>query len=198
MVRLTTNEIEWLRQKYPLLNYDEERSCIIGPFSIDHKYGDLPRIKDTYKIRVNLLAMPNRNSYPLVYETDGRIKKIADRKKLPVYDLHVNLDNTLCLGLSERFHEYYPNGFTLDQFFENLGSHFYWVSYFDRYNKEPWKAELHGDDAKIEYYIEVGNIAMLRKMHKEKTGLGIAKSKLQNYLKSDRLIRMLKNKLKGK
>jgi hypothetical protein len=169
-----------------------------GPFSIDHKYGDLPRIKDTYKIRVNLLAMPNRNSYPLVYETDGRIKKIADRKKLPVYDLHVNLDNTLCLGLSERFHEYYPNGFTLDQFFENLGSHFYWVSYFDRYNKEPWKAELHGDDAKIEYYIEIGNIAMLRKMHKEKTGLGIAKSKLQNYLKSDRLIRMLKNKLKGK
>jgi hypothetical protein len=198
MVRLTTEEIDWLRQRYPLLSYDEERSCITGPFSIDHKYGDLPRIKDTYNICVNLRAMLNRNSYPVVYETDGRIKKIAERKKLPMCDLHVYPNNILCLGLPERFHEYYPNGFTLDQFFINLSSHFYWVSYFDRYNKEPWKAELHGDDATIEYYIDHGDIARLRKIYKEKTRYGIAKSKLQNYLKSESLIRMFKNKLKGK
>lgn len=195
MVRLNEEEQNWLRDNYPMLTYDKEKSIIHGPFFINHRYESKPIIKATFEIEVRLWRMKNRNEYPIVYNPDNKIKKIAQRKQIFHGDLHINVDGTLCLGLPEKFSEYYPHGFQLQSFVSNLSSFFYWVAYYERHNEAPWPAERHGDDARIEYYIEIGDIESIRKMYKSKLGIGIAKSKLRNYLKSEPLRRMLIKRL---
>ena len=192
---LGKNEIEWLRNNYPQMIYDEERSVIAGLFSINHKYNGI-NIKDCFNIEVRLYAMRNREEYPKVYNTDGRIQKIAKRKNMKIQDLHVYSDNSLCLGLPARFYEYYPEGFNLQFFFKHLSEHLYWVAYYERYNKSPWPAELHGDDAMIELLCENIDDTLqdkmkfeeLRKLYKKKFGHGIAKSKLVRRLKEKSFI----------
>ena len=95
-----------------------------------------------------------------------------------------------------RFREYYPEGFTLQSFFKHLSEHLYWVAYYERYNKAPWPAELHGDDAMIELLCEdiddtlrnKVKFEVLRKLYKKKFGHGIAKSKLARRLKEQSFI----------
>lgn len=196
MVRLRDDEIKWLKNNYPQLNYDEKRSVIAGLFSINHAFKNVT-IRAGFEIEVQLWKMYDRNVYPLVYNTDGKINRIAKRKKMPSQDLHVYKNNMLCLGLPERFREYYPNGFELPTFFKHLEEHLYWVAYYERYNKAPWNAELHGDDALVDYYIENYDIENLRKLFKKKKGKGIAKQKLRNYLSSEANIVLLKKMIYG-
>lgn len=194
MVRLTEEEISWLHEVHPQLAYDRERSVINGSFSINRNYKGIS-IKDCFAIEVQLWRMRDRNEYPYVYNTDGRIKRIAKRKKKPCEDLHIYNDNHLCLGLNERFYEYYPEGFELPLFFRHLGEHLYWVAYYERYDSEPWPAEKHGVNAVIDYYIEKKDIDGLRKLYKIITKTGIAKQKLLNYLKSNELTIKIKRRL---
>ena len=70
--------------------YDEERSVIAGLISINHKYNGI-NIKDCFNIEVRLYAMRNREEYPKVYNTDGRIQKIAKRKNMKMKKLNMNL-----------------------------------------------------------------------------------------------------------
>ena len=190
MVKLNEQEIEWLLGNYSQMVYDKERSVISGLFSINHCYKGIT-IKESFKIEVRLYAMKDRNEYPVVYNPDSRILKIAKRKNIRNEDLHVYDNNRLCLGLPARFYEYYPNGFDLQTFFKHLSEHLFWVAYYERYNKAPWPAELHGDDAVIEFLCENIDATMhsktkleeLRKIYKRKLGRGIAKSKLIRCLK---------------
>lgn len=197
MVRLTEDEIRWLAEHCPSLKYDSARSIISGPFTINHRYPDKPVIKDCFEIEVPLYLMKARDEYPRVKDKDGKIAGIANRKKIPLYDLHLYSDMTFCLGIPERFKEYYPNGFTIEKFIEHLNSHLYWVAYYDRYNEAPWPAEEHGDRAKLEYYLETKDVDALRVFHKKILGKGIAKSKLKNILQSPSLFLSLKRKLIG-
>lgn len=195
MVRLTEDEENWLKNNYPKLSYDRERSVIYGPFSIYHCYKNKPSIKATFEIEVRLWLMKSRNEYPIVYNTDNKILKIAQRKCLLRDDLHIIYDDSLCLGLPEKFSEYFPRGFYIEDLFPILSSFFYWVAYYERYDEAPWVAERHGSDARIEYYIEKGDIETIRRIYKIKLGFGIAKSKLRNYLKSEALKNQLIKKL---
>ena len=189
MVKLYDSEINWLRSNYPQIEYDEDKSVIAGFFSINHCYHNIT-IKDCFEIEVRLDEMKNRHEYPIVYNTDGRIQKIAKKKRMRNEDLHVYDNNCLCLGLPARFQEYYPEGFTLQVLFKRLSEHLYWVAYYDRYNKAPWPAERHGDSAMIELLCENLDETLhcktkfeeLRKLYKKKYKRGIAKSKLTRYL----------------
>ena len=198
MVQLTVEEQNWLKDNHPEMIYDAEELTISGPFRLDHSYKG-KNIRGTFEIKIDIGKSPSRQEYPAVYNTDGRIQKIANKKKLPLADLHIYGDNSLCLGLPERFSEYYPEGLTIQKVFEHLSKHLYWVAYFDRYDEAPWAAEKHGDDAKLEYRIEKAinqkDIEQLRALHRECCGRGIAKQKLRNYLNDPRLIRVLKKKL---
>lgn len=194
MVKLNDKEIGWLRNNYPQMVYDEVRSVISGLFYINHCYNGIT-IKDRFKIEVRLYAMKDREEYPVVYNPDGRILKIAKRKNMKNEDLHVYTNNSLCLGLPARFYEYYPNGFDLQTFFKHLSEHLYWVAYYERYNKAPWPAELHGDNALIEYFIDQMDLDSLRMLHRERIGVGISKQKLRNHLCSKKLTDILKRKL---
>lgn len=195
MVQLSEEEQNWLREHYPLLTYNRESSIIVGPFSINHAYDDKPKIKAAFQIEVHLWKMKSRWEYPFVYNTDDKIKKISLRKKVFHGDLHLNYDGTLCLGLPERFREHYPTGFTLQEMFTNLISFFYWVAYYERYDIGPWLAERHGDDARIEYFIEKQDVDNLRKLYKHKLGKGISKAKLRNHLLDIKLRKQLLKQL---
>lgn len=196
MVKLNDKEIEWLQSNFSQMVYNEERSVISGLFSINHCYNGIT-IKDSFEIEVRLYEMINRKEYPVVYNPNGRICKIAKRKNMKYEDLHIYKNNSLCLGLPARFYEYYPNGFELQVFFKHLSEHLYWVSYYERYNVAPWTAELHGNDAFIEYLCEnldetlrnADKFEELRKYYKNKFGYGIAKSKLIRLLKDSLFIK---------
>lgn len=197
MVRLQEDEIKWLNNNFPQMSYDEKRSVITGLFSINHTFNDVT-IKSIFDIEVQLWRMHDRNEYPYVYNTDGKIIRIAKMKKMLPQDLHIYKDNMLCLGLPERFQEYYPQGFKLSTFFKHLAEHLYWVAYYERYDKAPWSAELHGDDALIDYYIEKRDVENLRKLHKQKKGIGIVKQKMRNFLSSKTNILLLRKRCFGK
>lgn len=198
MVQLTVEEQNWLKDNHPEMIYDAEEFTISGPFRLDNSYGG-KNIRDTFEIKIDLRKSPSRQEYPVIYNTDGRIQKIASKKKRPLSDLHIYDDNSLCLGLPERFSEYYPEGLTIQEIFKRLSEHLYWVAYFDRYNVAPWAAEKHGDDAKRDYRVEKAiegkDIEQLRSLHRECCGRGIAKQKLRNYLNEPRLIKVLKKRL---
>lgn len=176
------------------MEYDMEKSVITGLFHINHSYKGVT-IKASFQVEIRLVSMQNRNQYPVVINTDSKIKRIAKLKNLPCVDLHVYTDNRLCLGLPERFFDYYPSGFELELFFTHLIEHLYWVAYFERYDKAPWEAEAHGDAALAEYYIERKDIENLRKVYKKILGKGIALSKLKRYLNSQERTKSLLKEL---
>lgn len=198
MVQLTSEEQKWLVENQPSLKYDAERLSISGLFSINHTYKGIT-IKDCFEIDVQLKGMSSRMQYPIVYNPDSHIKRIAKIKMVPLMDLHINYSNRLCLGLPERFTEYYPNGFELQLFFEHLAEHMYWVAFYERYGEPPWEAEKHGSDAsfiwKVDKSIENNDVDSLRKLYRMKLHTGISKQRLINYLKSPQLIKQLRIKL---
>ena len=198
MVQLTVEERNWLKDNHPEMIYDAEELTISGSFRLDNSYGG-KNIRDTFEIKIDLRKSPSRQEYPVIYNTDGRIQKIASKKKRPLSDLHIYDDNSLCLGLPERFSEYYPEGLTIQEIFKRLSEHLYWVAYFDRYSEAPWAAEKHGDDAKRDYRVEKAiegkDIEQLRSLHRECYGRGIAMQKLRNYLNDSQLTLTLKKRL---
>lgn len=187
MVFLTEQEVTILKEKQPLLRYDKEKGLINGTFQLNHHFKDKQTIKETFEIEVRVCAIENRNMWPPVYNTDNKIQRIAERKNIPIIDLHTFENNKLCLGLPIRFKEIYQQGFTIQRFIEHLAEFFYWVAYRERYNEEPWRAEAHGGIANLEYLyekweylFESKDIEEMRKVYKCVLERGIAKSKLQH------------------
>lgn len=198
MVQLTVEEQNWLKDNHPEMVYDAEKLTISGLFRLDHSYKN-NNIRATFEIKIDLYKSPSRQKYPVIYNTDGQIKRIAKKKKLPFEDVHIYDSNSLCLGLPERFSEYYPEGLTLQGIFKHLSEHLYWVAYFDRYNKAPWEAEKHGNAASTDYQVEKAierkDIEQLRNLYRKCCGRGIAIQKLRNYLNDTQLTMKLKKRL---
>ena len=154
MVELSNDEMKWLGENYPSLSYDKAKGIITGFLEFDLCYKDKPRIHDCYKIKIDLSSIKSRMMLPKVYNIDGRINAIAKRKQISTADLHLNSDNTLCLIFPLKIKDKYPTGVTIQKFIEHLSEHLYWVSFYERYNKEPWKGEQHSLNALIEYILE--------------------------------------------
>lgn len=91
-----------------------------------------------------LIKLHFGNTFPSVYETGGKIRRMAKMLNLPMSELHVNYDDTLCLIRPDKIKTYYPNGLNIKDFMRHLESHLYWVSYFYQYGMAPWEAEKHG------------------------------------------------------
>lgn len=198
MVQLTVKELEWLGINYPQLYYNAANAVISGPlnFSLSYK-GRL--ISDCYNIEICLGNMRSRQELPSVFNTDNRIVKMAKRKKRSSDDFHINHDGSLCLILPQRFKEQYPSGFTLPLFMNHLTNHLYWVTYFERYEQEPWAGEKHGVDAVVDYWIEHPEIIVkediylefFRMLYKKKKSRGICKSKLRRQLLTTNLAKWI-------
>jgi len=84
------------------------------------------------------------NLLPEVYETKGKIERFAKIKNKKLVDFHQYEDGKLCLIRSDEYEKWYPHGLELHRLMDNIVTHLYWVSYFYRYDKEPWPSQPHG------------------------------------------------------
>jgi hypothetical protein len=130
-------------EKHPGLQYIYDKNMFVGVFSFRAQYCEGPVISDHFTIAI-LCNFPTNSPLPAVCDLDGRIKRMALLLGVPTADLHLNGDDTLCLIRPDKFKIWYPDGFDIRIFEQNLVTHFYWLSFRERYGKEPWKGEEHG------------------------------------------------------
>ena len=94
MELLTDSERNWLISNHPGLTYIPSVRMIVGKFLVNAKYRELTTVSDSYDV---LIQLNFGNTFPTVYETGGKIKRMAKILNQPLSELHVNYDNTLCL-----------------------------------------------------------------------------------------------------
>lgn len=141
-IKLNKEDIDFLRKEYPELDYNETNNTISGNLCFCRSY-DEKKICGKYAVEFKLEHGDN-SILPKVRETKGKILNIAKRKNKSRADVHLNShDGELCLIFPLKEKEFYPNGFELKRFLNHLEEHFYWITYFDRYNEKPWEDEPH-------------------------------------------------------
>jgi len=153
---LSEKELLLLSEIYPTLKYNKDKNTISGKLKFDLTYSSRneTRIKDEYSIEI-LLYSPDGSYLPIVRETGDKIRKIAVRKKIDIKALHLNSANgKMCIIIPPKEQERYPNGFKLQEYLHHLEEHFYWISYFDRYEKKPWKDQNHSENGYLELFKE--------------------------------------------
>ena len=168
-------DIEWLKKYYPALKIhykDNKATEVIGdlyfsmvfleegkPYIInpDYGYSNGVKIKDKYQIRIELKGS-EFSDLPQVYETNSRLKKVADSRNIKKEDLHINPSGAACLCIKPEEAASLPNGFNFQDFFNNLVIPFFYAqSYFEKNNTWPWGQYSHGIWGFIEWYLKQDN-----------------------------------------
>lgn len=154
-INITTEDICFLKNNYPELKYIPEENIIKGivTFNLFKENKAKDTIKDSYCIEINLNKLIN-NRIPTVKETENRIFKIALSKGVNLADFHINNESEICLAIPPKIDEYFPIQFNLEFFFKKVVEFFYWVSYKEKFNKEPWPAYKHGDNGYLQLFFE--------------------------------------------
>ena len=96
MVKLNETEIEWLRNNYPQMVYNEKRSVITGLFFINHGYNGII-IKDCFNIDYNLYDLEHIDIIDgyqcsdliTCYELKKSMNKPKDKKLIQKLELMV-------------------------------------------------------------------------------------------------------------
>ncbi|KAA6324101.1 hypothetical protein EZS27_026529 [termite gut metagenome] len=154
IIKLSDNETSLLRESFPKLNYDVERNIINGILNFNLKYGETGEtIIDEYYIEIDLNHV-TPDGIPIIRETEGRILNVAKQRSISSFNLHSSPDGSMCIIIPPKVKERYPHGFDLKELMKHIQEHLYWISYYEKYDKEPWKAYGHGDKGYIELYLE--------------------------------------------
>lgn len=153
------NGMTWLRENHREI-YRMGECVLAGTFrlkaylaecdsrSIALVYGDATEdirrkpgfLDDRFLIRVRFAE----NNSPRVEETGGRLQARADLLGIPVSDLHVNTNGTVCLGLPEIVALKIRRGSGVKDFFVNqIAPYFYYHAYCEKHGKEPWRGLSH-------------------------------------------------------
>jgi hypothetical protein len=144
---------DFLQIEYPSLVYDDNLKTIKGIFIVNSIYKEIP-IKEKYCIEISLITK-GESILPVVRETKGKIHRIAKRKMMKLEEIHLNnLEGEICLIIPPKEKKRYPNGFDLKEFLSHIEEHLYWISYYDRYERSPWKEQAHKIDGYIQLYNE--------------------------------------------
>ena len=115
MMKVNDKEIQWLKLYFPNLQYEEKTKKIVGELDFCAYYdkaskkltignGDEDRerntfIRDVFEIEIRLDSIDS-NGWPKVYEIGGRHRKIAQKCKIKIIDLHIfPHDSACCLGI---------------------------------------------------------------------------------------------------
>lgn len=157
IIKLTNEQIEILKSKndFLRLEYDSGKNAIYGILSFDLIYDKVnENIVDEFQIEIDLNKVSDLG-IPIVRETAGRIAQIAISKNIQTADLHLNNQNgEMCIIIPPKTKERYPSGFDLKILLEHLQEHLYWVSYFEKHSKAPWKEYGHGGLGYLQLYLE--------------------------------------------
>ena len=174
-MKMSDNEIKWLKAHFPNLQYDEKSRKIIGELDFCAAYDDESRnviigdpadgtkllIRDVFEVEICLDDL-DMNGWPKVYEVGKRHQEIAKKCNTDVINLHINpADNSCCLGIKS------PDNrtFRIESFFhERVIPFFYRLSYVEKFgidatNNDHWEEYSHGDEGIKEYLIEIINFA---------------------------------------
>jgi len=151
---LSLKDTEWISTQYPGLKIDIENKILMGDIYLNRSFNGTT-LTNIFSIKVMLVLLPNM-LLPKVYETSDKLQNIAKRLKISnIEDIHVNSDDSLCLAIYGREHECFKNEFTIKEFLENcLEPYFYWISYYEKFRKPPWKDYAHGNLGLLEQYAE--------------------------------------------
>lgn len=136
--------------KFDMVFYGKDKPYVINP-APEHLDQGI-RIQDEYGIKI-ILKPSEHSNLPQVYEPGGRIAAVSKSKNLKQEDLHINPNGAACLCLNYEENNYLPNGFNIQDFFNNLIiPYFYAQSHFEKYNVWPWGEYSHGIMGLIEWY----------------------------------------------
>lgn len=171
MKHLSINEKKWLNARFPKLevNETEKGFTLKGDFVVDMFYDDSLEegyvafpgeekhssdqyIYDVYQILVDCHDV---HFIPEVYETSDRMKAFALRKNIFLPDLHINDRGNLCLCPRPLEKVRLNESYTIQDFFVRLVMPFFYAqSYYEKFNRWPWKDYSHGDPGILECYAD--------------------------------------------
>jgi hypothetical protein len=172
MKHLSPNEKKWLNDRFPKLelNETEKGFTLKGDFTVDMFYDasisggsivfpteEKQRASDEYIYDVYQILIDYHDALfiPEVYETGGRIKAFAERKKVYLADLHINGRGNLCLCPKPLEKVLLNESYTIQDFFVRLVMPFFYAQrYYEKFNKWPWKDYSHGDPGILECYAD--------------------------------------------
>lgn len=175
-IKLNKEDVKWIKNNYPKLNYNHELKIIIGELNLCREYNNY-KIEDFYNLEIKLITKEG-SILPQVKELNDKLKKISVNLNLELSDLHINFDETFCLSIYERESEYFINNFTINEFFKNiLEPYLYWISFYEKKGYPPWECYAHGNLGYLELYAE-GKIDL------KELQIKIDKNELLNYKKN--------------
>lgn len=174
-MKISNDEIQWLKVHFPNLQYDEKSQKIVGELDFCAAYDDKSQeviignladetdflIRDVFEVEICLGDL-DMNGWPKVYEVDKRYCEIAQKCNVDIIDLHINpKDNSCCLGIKS------PDNrtFRIETFFyERVIPFFYRLSYVEKFGinasrNDRWEEYSHGDEGIKEYFAEMINYA---------------------------------------
>ncbi|MDP2631761.1 MAG: hypothetical protein Q8P30_03285 [Candidatus Uhrbacteria bacterium] len=175
-ITLLKKDFKWLEENHPSLKFDVFKNQINGTVSFSRIFKEIS-IFDTYNISIGLNNPKALSIIPTVKETGERIGRVAKEVGRKLVDMHVNEDGTLCLCIYEKEREYFPEGFDLIVFFDQLlEPYLFWISYIEKYHKPPWDEYAHGRLGYLELFAD-GEIDLAR------LNEIIPKEEIENYKK---------------
>ncbi len=142
VIKYTTEELRKIQEYFPNLYYEKDEKKIKGELDFCAHYKDIGYdgiskwiiehcnrnrsdcIEDVYSIEIDLKKA-------CVFETDGRIEKLAKSLGKKSLDLHLNADRSCCLGIL-------PPVNRLSKFvIEWVYPYFVWQAYYEKYHSVP-------------------------------------------------------------
>ena len=174
-MKISDDEIQWLKVHFPNLQYDEKFQKIVGELDFCAAYDDKSQeviignladetdflIRDVYEVEICLDDL-DMNGWPKVYEVGKRHQEIAENRNSEIINLHINPeDNSCCLGIKS------PDNrtFRIKPFFhERVIPFLYRLSYVEKFgtdisSNDHWEEYSHGNDGIKEYFAEMINYA---------------------------------------
>jgi len=166
MIQYCDKELKKIQTKFPNLFYDNKTGFVKGElnfsnvaYRLNHRNNwvieqyqanSSERITDCYEIEIRFVG-----KIPEVYETAGRIKKLAKERGKEIIDYHqYPQDGRCCLTIPT----YNPSE-TLSNFvLQKVYPYFVWQAYYEKYNQIPPCGEYsHGKKGCIEFRDDIKN-----------------------------------------
>ena len=170
-MKLSDNEIKWLKSNFPNLQYNEKSQKIVGELDFCAAYDNESQkvmigtladetdllIRDVFEVEICLDDL-DMNGWPKVHEIGNRHFEIAQKCNIDIIDLHINPeDNTCCLGIKR------PDNriFRIKSFIhERVIPFLYRLSYVEKFgidvtSKDCWEEYSHRDEGFREYLAEI-------------------------------------------
>ena len=155
-MKMSENEIIWLKSEFPNLQYDVKSRNITGELDFSATYdtksgrivlGKLSEntdslIQDAFDVEICLDNLDGKG-WPKVYDVGGRRYTIAKKCNIPIIDLHFYTDDdACCLGLKSRDNR----TFHIKEFIHELViPFFYRLSYTEKFGIDACRNNLWGE-----------------------------------------------------